>query len=202
MSRAKRNTSPMEATGSVNALALSERSTSDRRKDRSLYARAKKKRDAGKTLSYAERQRLDLARERRVHREETTALLDWKREQNVKAGLRFAHTKFGWAVVIPNDVPGGPWSSRDEIEVPKRSGEPQWVTLVSLKFTGGDERRSQWWSFIAGRQSQVTKYIPPPVVDPRGSPDDKAAACLLDEEDEDRVSTGAGAAYLAARRKR
>lgn len=46
----------------------------------------------------------------------------------------------------------------------------------------------------------IHKYPPPPRPPPAPT-DDKAATSPIDDEDLDRVSTGAGAAYLGARRR-
>lgn len=110
-------------------------------------------------------------------------------------------TRYGWRVVIPNDHEGGPWETGDELEVVTRSGDVQWVTLLRLAFTGSDKRRSQWWVFVSGKQSSVALHemeARPPDIAP---PEDKSADWLLDEDDEERVTTGAGAAYLGARKR-
>jgi hypothetical protein len=146
---------------------------------------------------------LALARDRRVAREEATARLDHARTlSDEHVGPRFAKTRRGWQVVIPNDHEGGPWETGSELEVVTRTGRVVWVTLVRLSFCGGDARRSEWWLFVEGRQSTVTlhevgerpAHTPPP--------EDKSESFLLDDDDMDRVSTGAGAAYLMARRKK
>jgi hypothetical protein len=174
-----------------------------RAKDAVLYARAKRKQAAGKELSYTERQRLDLARDRRIARQEASEKKDYARSLNNDfPGPMFRRTRFGWRAVIPNDHPGSPYSTHDELEVVTSTGKPVWVTLVRLWFTGGDVRRSDWWSFAHGRRSQITQHIPAPLQQDATPQISKALESPLDEEDEERVSTAAGAAYLAAKKRR
>lgn len=175
---------------------------SARTKDKSLYARARKKRAAGKSLTYAERQRLDAARDRRVAKEDATWKKDHARSMGELPGPRFRMTRRGWRVVIPNDHPGGPWSARDELEIVTAGGVAVWVTLVRLAFTGGDARRSEWWIFVKGRQSNVARHVEAPASAPPPPPEQKQSISLLEDDDDERVSSVAGAAYLNARRKR
>jgi len=178
---------------------------SERTKSINLYINARKKRARGEPLTYAERQRLDQARDIRVARKEATERKDRARELAASdIGPCFRKTRFGWRVVVPNDFPGGPWSARDAIEIVRLSGGPQWVTLIELKFTGGDHRRSEWWTFVKGRQSQVMEHKAVPFSAPELPPLRVTGGnCVLDEDDDDEGEgclTTAGRAYLVAAR--
>jgi hypothetical protein len=172
-------------------------------KDNALYARAKNKQKKGQELSLTERQRLDRAHNFRVAREEAVVKrAHYKKISDSQKGPRFVVTRHGQAVVIPNDHPGGPWSSKDELEIVTQTGKALWVTLVRLRFVGSDPRRSEWWSYNIGRQSKVVLHVAPPLAHTAPPVENKQAELLLDEGDLERVSTGAGAAYLAIRKKK
>lgn len=174
---------------------------SARAKDRTLYARAYSKKRTGKALSAEELYRLEQARLIREQREEATWKKDHARSLNEegRVGPMFRVTRYGWRVTIPRDYPGGPWNSKDEIEVVTTTGKPVWITLVRLYFSGGG---MDWWSYSHGRQSQVVRHIPPPLQANISVPEHKVAPSLLDEDDEDLATTVAGAAYLGARNRR
>ena len=166
-----------------------------------LYAAARLKKAAGKPLSYAERQRLDEARDFRVAREEASVRRDEAYELR-GTGPRFLATQYGWRVLIPENTPGGPWVTRSEIEIVAPSGRRMWVTLIKMYATGGGEERCGWWSYLLGRQSLVEQHVPPPVQPLKAPPDIVSGPYALDEEDSERVTTAAGAAYLALKKKK
>jgi hypothetical protein len=168
-----------------------------------VLERAKKKAARGAELTREERYRLDEAAARRRAREDAgwkrDQAMDRRRELNELPGPCFRATRFGWRVSIPDDWEGGPWSARDEIEILTDTGKCVWVTLIEMVFAKGGRT---WWKFLRGRQSLVTKHEAPPSTEIERPAELKSAPNFLDDEDEDRVTTGAGAAYLAAARKK
>lgn len=168
-----------------------------------VYSRARRKANMGKQLNSAERQRLDVARDRRVARTEAgeRRTMHEKTMQEVDTPF-FKRTRWGWRIVIPGRFPGGPWSARDEVEVVTRTGRAQWVTLIEMVHTSkNDADRFTWWKFCEGRQSKVTLHVdstkPAPIVEA----EDKSEPSFVDVDDDQPV-TGVGAALLNARRKR
>lgn len=105
----------------------------------------------------------------------------------------FVPTKYGWRVVLLDEL--GNFDAGDEVEAVTKAGERKRVILVRMSFARNGK---QWWSFQHGQRAKLHIQPPPRPLPP---PEDKAAQSPLDDDDVDRVSTGAGAAYLGARRR-